>query len=394
MNSSAPHNAHEYPPRRKMLIRQLAVVIALATACVLAGTELFQFTPESTVDDPVQSPSASAAPDSGPLLIKHGWDIPDVSFVTSNAKSMERMPFDGVVMRMDDGLSSAVQRQEPVGHEVFRNALAPLKNADLKSLKHNFLIVYSTPAGDIFDNWSTPLDNYSNMAKAASATDLEGIFFDNEEYFGSALDEDDNCSGERTIDQCRTQAFHRGHNVMNAILSSWPDARILIARGPYISAPETADHFNKKGMEFNDIARANVLRGDFAAGMASATVGKNAQYIDGGQVYSARTIQNFEDLRSWQKYGSLTPGSLIPKDLRPHWPGSTSAAFGVYDASTSAPAMDHEVWGTTLTNALHTTDRYVWAYTERHDWWGTGHPNTSVPSTWVAAARQARDAAG
>src|SRR5690625_7283011 len=100
---------------------------------------------------------------------------------------MERMPFDGVVMRMGDGLSSAVQRQEPVGHEVFRNALAPLKNADLKSLKHNFLIVYSTPAGDIFDNWSTPLDNYSNMAKAASATDLEGIFFDNEECFGCFL---------------------------------------------------------------------------------------------------------------------------------------------------------------------------------------------------------------
>src|SRR5690625_5735147 len=79
------------------------------------------------------------------------------------------------------------------------------------------------------------------MAKAANATDLEGIYYDNEEYFGNALDEDANCSGERTIDQCRTQAFHRGHNVMNAILSSWPDARILIARGPYISAPETAE---------------------------------------------------------------------------------------------------------------------------------------------------------
>src|SRR5699024_616339 len=108
MNSSAPHNAHEYPPRRKMLIRQLAVVIALATACVLAGTELFKVTPESTVDDHVQSPSSSAAPDSGPLLIKHGWVIPDGSFVTRNAKSMERMLLYGVVMRMDDGLSCAV----------------------------------------------------------------------------------------------------------------------------------------------------------------------------------------------------------------------------------------------------------------------------------------------
>src|SRR5699024_706431 len=275
MNSSAPHNAHEYPPRRKMLIRQLAVVIALATACVLAGTELFQVTPESTVDDPVQSPSASAAPDSGPLLIKHGWDIPDVSFVTSNAKSMERMPFDGVVMRMGDGLSSAEQRQEPIGHEVFRNALAPLKNADLKSLKHNFLIVYSTPAGDIFDNWSTPLDNYSNMGKAAGATDLEGIFFDNEEYFRNALDEDANCSGERTIDQARPQALHRRHSVMTAIVFGGPGARFLITRGAYVSAPEPADHCDRKGLEISSISRATLLPGDFAAGMASPTASKN-----------------------------------------------------------------------------------------------------------------------
>src|SRR5690625_7870296 len=113
MNSSAPHNAHEYPPRRKMLIRQLAVVIALATACVLAGTELFQVTPESTEDDPVQSPSASAAPDSGPLLIKHDWDIPDVSFVTSNAKTMERFPLIGEAMRMKYDLRSSANRIGP-----------------------------------------------------------------------------------------------------------------------------------------------------------------------------------------------------------------------------------------------------------------------------------------
>lgn len=391
MKNTTPYIAHERPPRRPTTITRVAVLIALAATGLLAWMALSTIPPGPTVDNSAEDALTPTDRDSGPLLIKHGWDIPDISFVASNATNMEQMPFDGVVMRMDDDLSSAVQRQEPITYETFRSALAPLEAADLKSLKHNFLIIYSTPTGDIFDSWSTPLSNYADMARAANEANFEGIFFDNEEYFGSALDDDYNCAGDRTVDQCRTQAFHRGHQVVDAIRSTWPDAKIIIARGPYISEAETSDYLNAHGVAFNDVSRANALRGAFAAGMASATVGNDAQYIDGGQVYSARTLQHFKDLKSWQKEGQLTQGSLVPEDLRPQWAASTSAAFGVYDASASSPPMGPGVWGTTLTNALLTTDRYVWAYTEKHDWWGTGHPNTSVPAAWVNATRQARD---
>ncbi len=391
MRNSAPHTAHERSPRRNTIITRLAVIVAIAATCLMAWTQVSTIMTGPPAGGSDQGALTPAALDGEPLLIKHGWDIPDISFVVSNSTTMEQMPFDGVVMRMDDGLSSAVQSQEPVTHEAFRGTLAPLADADLTSMKHNFLIIYSTPAGDIFDNWSTPLSNYTNMARAANEAGLEGIFFDNEEYFGNALDMDANCAGGRTADECRTQAFHRGQQVLDAIRSGWPDAEILIAHGPYVGEAETSDYLDAHGMSFNDVSRTNVLRGAFAAGIASATVGNDAQYIDGGQVYSARTLQNFTDLKSWQEEGSLTSGSLVPEDQRPQWAASTSAAFGVYDASASSPPMNPGAWEATLTNALHATDRYVWAYTEKHDWWGTGHPTSSVPDTWVAATRQARD---
>jgi len=66
----------------------------------------------------------------------------------------------------------------------------------------------------------------------------------------------------------------------------------------------------------------------------------------------------------------------------------------VYDEPWIGVGMDPAQWQATLTNALAATDRYVWAYTERYDWWGTGWPRDRVPASWVEATRAARRAAG
>lgn len=380
------------PPRRpRRSVAKVAGIIALAAIGLLTWPQPPKKAAVPDMGSVAQGPSEPTGAANTPLLIKHGWDIPNVTFAASNTASMTQMPFDGVVIRMDNGLSAAVQRQDPISYETFKKALFPLKHANLKHMKRNFLIVYSTPAGDIFDSWSTPLSNYENVARAAREVGFEGIFFDNEEYFGNALDRRDNCGGGRADYQCRVQASHQGHQVMNAICSGWPEARVLIAHGPYIGDDKTADHLNAHGMHFNDIAWANTIRGDFAVGMASATIGNSAQFIDGGEVYSARTPQNFKDLKHWQKEGFATQGSLVPDHLAPHWAANTSAAFGVYDSSPGVPPMEPDLWESTLTNALHATDRYVWAYTEKHDWWGIGHPGSSVPAAWVNATRRARE---
>lgn len=331
------------------------------------------------------------SPNQRPFMIKHGWDIPSATFVADNSTYMDSFPFDGVIIRMDNGLSTKVQTQSPINYHQFKSSLDPLKRINLENLKHNFLIVYSTPSGDLFDDWSTPLKNFSHMARAAKEAGLEGIFFDNEEYFGDAVDFPENCQGGKTISQCRDQAYLRGREVMEAIISGWPDVKLIATIGPYLSEGKTANYFNDRGIYWNDVAWANQLRGSFIIGMASATRGTPAQFIDGGEIYSAKTKENFEDIKYWQTKGIAHQGDLIPEDLRASWPNIVSSSFGVYDKAQMSEGVyiDAVSWKTTLMNALEVADDYVWAYTERYNWWDTEKTEEAVPTEWVILTRQA-----
>lgn len=352
-------------------------------------------TPANPAHKPKPKPTPTPPATRKPLLIKHGWDIPTTSWAAGKVASMDKMPFDGVVMSLPNSLSTEVQVQSSTSYTTYKNALSSISGANFKNLKYNFLAIYSTPAGDIFDNWSKPIANYSNVARAAKEAGFTGIYFDNEDYFGYSLDYPDNCGRGKTVAQCRTQAYTRGQEVMNAIRSQWPNVQVILAHGPTDSEPATYNYLRSKGIAYNDIAWANEIRGSFSIGMAAATIGNNAQVIDGGQLYAARTTQNFKDIAYWQKTGMATQGSIIPSAIRSQWPNTISSAFGIYDKppleDTSIP-MNTLVWKTTLTNALKTTDRYVWAYTEGHDWWGSGWPSTPVPSGWVTATRDAYNA--
>lgn len=330
-----------------------------------------------------------------PLLIKHGWDLPSATFVGENSSRMDEMPFDGVVLRMDDGLSSKVQTQETINYEQFRSSLEPLEGVKLDNLRHNFLIVYSAPAGDIFDDWSVPLSNFKNMAQAAREAGFEGIFFDNEEYFGKAFSYPASCAGDRSLEECREQAYLRGSQVMEAIIAGWPDVTLIAAHGSYLSDHATSGYFSDHGIAWNNIADANEIRGYFTVGLAAGTQGEPAQFVDGGQVYAARSEKDFRSVRYWQQKGIAEHGEMIPEEIRSEWPDLVSSAFGVYDKPDliGHTPMDVDVWGDTLSAALNITDRYVWAYTERYDWWGTGHPVTDVPPEWVDATVQSRNSA-
>ena len=54
------------------------------------------------------------------FLLKHGWDIPTASFVAANSAAMELLPYDGVVMQLNDRLSSQVMRPAPISYEVLQ----------------------------------------------------------------------------------------------------------------------------------------------------------------------------------------------------------------------------------------------------------------------------------
>ncbi len=322
-----------------------------------------------------------------PLLIKTGWGAPTPAFVKSHIASMEQLPFDGVGINMTGGLPEQIQSQTPVSYETLSAALAPLKQTTFTTLRHNFLNVYSAPAGDLFGDWTVPLSNFTNLAQAAKEAGLEGVFYDNEEYFGDALRYPGNCANH-TVAECQAKAQSRGRQVMDAMRSAWPNVRVLTTRGAWLSDKGTAAGLS--GVPYNNVAWANQLVGSFVVGMVDSANGTTAKVIDGGEIYTARTQNQFATIKAWQKQGMAAHSTLIPAALKPQWATTVSAGFGVYDQPSIDVPMDAATWRTTLTNALATTDEYVWAYTERYDWWGTGWPTATVPAEWVDATRAAR----
>jgi hypothetical protein len=320
-----------------------------------------------------------------PLLIKHGLDIPYPNFVKSNIANMEKMPFNGLTITLGSN-SSKVQTQNAISYDTFNTALAPIAQTTFTKLKHNFVMIYSAPAGDLYGDWTIPISNFANIAKAAKGAGLEGIFYDIEEYFGSSLRYPENCVG-RTVLECQNQAQLRGKQIMDAIRSTWPEARVIVSFGPWVSESATAN--NIPGVPYNDVSWANQLPGPFVVGMVESTVGTNAKVLDGGEIYTARTKTQFSTIKSWQKDGMPAKSNLIPASLKPQWPTLISSSFGIYDQPWQGVSMDSLIWQNTITNALATADDYVWAYTERYDWWGTGWPTTPVPTEWINATANA-----
>jgi hypothetical protein len=226
-----------------------------------------------------------------PLLIKHGWEFPSVSFVAENIRTMEKRPVDGVAIVMDNNLSEKVMRTDPISYEQFAENLRPLANLNSPTLKHNFIIVFATPAGNIFDpGWDVVAQNFGNLAKAAGEAGLEGIFFDIEEYFGDSLVYPVNCGEDKTVEEARGKMRQRGRQIMDAMRKEWSNVRLLSTHGPYLSDSATFLYLRDNGMDANDVAWANVLNASLLVGMMQSAYGTEAKFIDGGEFYEARTL--------------------------------------------------------------------------------------------------------
>lgn len=326
------------------------------------------------------------------LLIKYGLDIPTPSHVAANVAKVDAMPFDGLVVTLPVQ-SAAIQRPTPVSAAAIESALAPMKQASLAKVRHNFVRVLATHGGS-FDDYTTPAANFRALAAAARDAGLEGIFFDNEEYFpelgpvwGSGA------CGSSDLTTCQAAARAAGKLVMAEMIAEWPTVTVIVLYGPWVSEPKTFAFFDGY-FPYNDVSAANPAMGPFVIGMIEASVGTSARLVDGGELYSIREKAEFERAYEWMKWELPKQGASIPSSLASSYGKTVSVAFGVYDRPFLGMPMSASIWSTTLSNALILADRYAWAYTEEHDWWGVGWPQAGPPpAQWVEATQSAREAA-
>lgn len=125
----------------------------------------------------------------------------------------------------------------------------------------------------------------------------------------------------------------------------------------------------------------------FREGLAAAT-----ENVDGGELYHLRSPSEFAGSYFWRKYKFPTVACFVPKQYARDWAARTSISFGIYDCRFT----DDCVFGgdplpeltSTLENALARSDRWVWFYTEAHNF--LLPPNAGGASqAWIDAVRDA-----
>ena len=377
------HNSKSGPPAPRaaqLLAGPLLALVAGAALFVLAEGRLAASTPVPA------TPSKS--------LIYAGWfgnTIPTPSFIQSNLAFLESQPFNGLIVylrnpSMSVNATTGVMTNTPVSYASISSVLDPIRDIQFEQLLDNFGIVIGNDPPDFFDDWSVPIQNFANLARALKEAGLKGFIFDNEQYFSPWADYPTGVSYPLvSLAEYETQVRLRGRQVMEAMVAEFPEIVVITLHGPYISEPDAPWQLG-----FPQWQTYNEFHGPFFAGFQEGmgSLGKN---VDGGELYDRRTASEFQESYSWRKYdlpSNVIDCSFIPAALRTKWPADVSISFGVYDQPWWGQPMDPAVLASTLINALQRADRWVWFYVEGNSYLLPQNQG-GASQAWVDAVRTA-----
>ena len=343
--------------------------------------------------DPRWAPNLLSKPP--PLLLLHDWfgrsPIATPSFIREHREFLDSQPFDGlaVYLRKPDltlNVSATTLSGKPVSYEEAVEVLAPLKGIAFRNLTENFAAVVGGRPPDFMEDWAIPIANFAHLARASRAAGLKGIYIDNESYQTPWSDYPRGVlQPTRSLQEYQDQARLRGRQVMEAMVSEFPDIIVLLLHGPYVSEPEAPSPLFPRWQSRNE------LLGPFFVGFVEGA-GSRATIVDGGELYGLRTEEHFRQSREWRKTGlpsAEVDCAFLPSPLRAQWKDRVSVGFGIIDQPFNGHRMNPEILSTTLMHALRQTDRYVWLYIEGPTFLSPPGEG-GAPSEWVEAVRRVR----
>ena len=159
--------------------------------------------------------------------------------------------------------------------------------------------------------------------------------------------------------------------------------------GPYAS--EAATPARVRARQIGDADKYELLGPLFVGFLQGMPSGSSV--IDGGELYSLRSADDFAVSYDWRKYGiasEATNSTFLPADIREQWERRVSVGYGVFNLPFPADlTMSPAIMRPTLTNALRQADEEVWYYTQGDAYTAPG----GVSTDWLDAIREARTAA-
>lgn len=353
---------------------------------------------------------ASAAPAAEKYLIEFGWDEPSTSFMRTHVTEMEQAPFDGTVYHIEytkpDGTAGSFMN-ECWGTRAFTDqelqaAEENLKATHFSKFTQNFLRFNVIPGDlDWFDDYSAVVHNARQAARVASAAGSAGILFDIESYNGQLWRySKQKRTKEHSWDDYCKQVESRGREVMKAFQDGWHAGGstrplVIFQTYGYCLPWQQADGDRNKLKEHGYGLLAPFMDGMYAVAEDGVTL------VDGFEsAYDYKTDAEFRAARQMvlEKIPSFVPD-------RERYLRLTSFGLGLwmdYDWRKNGWDANDESknyfkpaeFGQSVKLALQYTDRYVWVYTEKPQWWtkSGGGPTGMMPAYAEAVARAKSDA--
>ncbi|HHH12303.1 MAG TPA: hypothetical protein ENJ77_00310 [Candidatus Moranbacteria bacterium] len=325
----------------------------------------------------------AAGSSGGPYLILAPDNNNNAGILLANRDKFAASPFDGVTVNTT--AMWVMANQGYVSYEDIMSDVGSLRG--YPKMKNSFLVILVAGAGtqpDPYDDWSRYIQGWVNFARAAKELGMAGVVFDNEPYVGTSpwnFPGGVKYAGRYSEEEYRNQVRRRGKETMEAMRKVFPDIKVLVYHGPYISEPSFYESDLKAQSDLSP------LNGSFTAGLLEGA-GEQAMVIDGGEVYANRSEEDFRDFYNFRKYTMASDENdspVVVPSLRKVWSKRLSVSNGLYNLSWSA-SMSPEIMRTTVANAMKYSDDYVWIYTEEVNWMA------DLPSAWAEAIAAGKEA--
>jgi PA14 domain len=322
-------------------------------------------------------------------LIELGWDSPTPDFVRANIAKMEQRPFNGVVLKLNAGLTIFNKTAYP--ETAFTSDRANLSATKFSKLNQNFISIWGArEAGwNWFDDtdWTATGTNAKNFAKTAKAGGIKGFFFDPEPYGTNPWSYSTALYPNQSFAVVQAKVRQRGAAFLNAIQLEMPEVKILTLFGmTYIK--KQAEQIGLEKVEWT-------LLGSFIDGMLDV-INPRAQLIDGNEPSYYYYLPNAQEFDAFKGVKNAARDSVSPEN-RAKYDAQVKTSQSVFvdgllglsnaenangvlgchlrDTNERQLVLEHHTF-----HALRTSDEYVWAYNEHMNWWDTGAPNLPLPN--------------
>ncbi|HOD50595.1 MAG TPA: sugar-binding protein [Candidatus Hydrogenedentes bacterium] len=333
----------------------------------------------------------------GKKLIEYGWDVPTAEQVRKNIDKMEKRPFDGVIFRLDGGGNVLVP--EPWTEERFKKDYENAERIKWERFTDNFVIMWAASNQDWFNDnqWTVIINNVQLVARAARLARCAGICFDAEPYGDNPWDYGKTAHRDtRSFEEYQAKVRQRGAQFIRAVETELPDPQILtfflLSYFADLCLPmDPAFRQEKLSKEHYALLPA------FLEGMLEGSQ-PGTRIVDGNEgAYYYKDWQQY-----FEKYHQMTQRGLylIPDELQALYREKVLVGQALY-VDQYFGLREQKVLGHFLTPeqrplwfehnvywALYTSDKYVWCYSERMNWWEDGNVPQGCEEAILSARRK------